>query len=44
MAPREVAPSETFTQKAKRELDLQLDEELEGTFPARDPLNSLVFQ
>ena len=28
---------ETFAQRAKRELDLQLDEELEGTFPASDP-------
>jgi len=28
---------ETFAQRKKRELDLQLDEELEGTFPASDP-------
>jgi hypothetical protein len=28
---------ETLAQRAKRELDLQLDEELEGTFPASDP-------
>lgn len=28
---------ETFSQRQKRELDLQLDAELEGTFPASDP-------
>jgi hypothetical protein len=28
---------DTFAQRAKRELDLQLDEELKGTFPASDP-------
>lgn len=28
---------ETFAQREKRELDLQLDRELEGTFPASDP-------
>ena len=28
---------ETFAQREKRELDLQLDEELKGTFPASDP-------
>ena len=33
----EMAAIETFAQRAKRELDLQLDEELEGTFPASDP-------
>ena len=32
-----MAARETFTQRKKRELDLQLDEELEGTFPASDP-------
>ena len=32
-----MAAIETFAQRAKRELDLQLDEELEGTFPASDP-------
>jgi hypothetical protein len=26
-----------FTQREKREIDRQLDEELEGTFPASDP-------
>ena len=31
-------PTETLKQQDKRELDLQLDEELEGTFPASDPL------
>ena len=29
---------ETLKQREKRKLDLQLDEELEGTFPASDPL------
>jgi len=33
----DMAAIETFAQRAKRELDLQLDEELEGTFPASDP-------
>jgi hypothetical protein len=32
-----MASRETFAQREKRELDLQLDEELEGTFPASDP-------
>jgi hypothetical protein len=32
-----MAARETFAQREKRELDLQLDEELEGTFPASDP-------
>jgi hypothetical protein len=32
-----MAARETFAQRKKRELDLQLDEELEGTFPASDP-------
>ncbi|WJR75654.1 hypothetical protein [Bradyrhizobium sp. NP1] len=32
-----MAAIETCEQRAKRELDLQLDEELEGTFPASDP-------
>jgi hypothetical protein len=31
-------PNETLKQRDKRKLDLQLDEELEGTFPASDPL------
>jgi hypothetical protein len=31
-------PKETLKQRDKRELDLQLDEELDGTFPASDPL------
>jgi hypothetical protein len=31
-------PKETLKQRDKRKLDLQLDEELEGTFPASDPL------
>ena len=34
---------ETFAQRKKRELDLQLDEELEGTFPASDPLKITRF-
>ena len=29
---------ETVKQRDKRKLDLQLDRELEGTFPASDPL------
>jgi hypothetical protein len=33
-----MAARETFAQREKRELDLQLDQELEGTFPASDPL------
>jgi hypothetical protein len=32
-----MAARETFARRKKRELDLQLDEELEGTFPASDP-------
>jgi hypothetical protein len=32
-----MAARETFAQRKKRELDLQLDKELEGTFPASDP-------
>jgi hypothetical protein len=28
---------ETFSEREKRELDRQLDEELEATFPASDP-------
>jgi len=32
-----MAARETFAQRKKRELDLQLDEELESTFPASDP-------
>jgi hypothetical protein len=32
-----MAARETFAQRKKREIDLQLDEELEGTFPASDP-------
>ena len=32
-----MAAKETFAQREKRELDHQLDEELEGTFPASDP-------
>ena len=27
----------TFAEREKREIDRQLDEELEGTFPASDP-------
>jgi hypothetical protein len=33
----DMAAIETVAQRAKRELDRQLDEELEGTFPASDP-------
>lgn len=32
-----MAAIESIAQRAKRELDLQLDEELQGTFPASDP-------
>ena len=32
-----MAARETFARRKKRELDLQLDEELESTFPASDP-------
>lgn len=39
----EMAAIETFTQRAKRELDLQLDEELQDTFPASDPLTITRF-
>jgi hypothetical protein len=35
---------DTFEQRAKRELDLQLDKELEGTFPASDQDYSLFHQ
>lgn len=31
-------PKETLQQRDKRKLDLQLEKELEGTFPASDPL------
>ena len=31
-------PKETLKQRDKRKLDLQLEKELEGTFPASDPL------
>jgi hypothetical protein len=33
-----MAAKETSAEREKRELDRQLDEELEGTFPASDPL------
>lgn len=33
-----MAARETFGKREKRALDLQLDEELKGTFPASDPL------
>lgn len=36
-------PNETVAQREKRELDLQLDEELEGTFPASDPPKIIRF-
>jgi hypothetical protein len=35
--------NETLKQRDKRKLDLQLDEELEGTFPASDPLKITRF-
>ena len=38
-----MAARETFGEREKRELDLQLDEELEGTFPASDPLKITRF-
>lgn len=34
---------ETGKQRGKRKLDLQLDRELEGTFPASDPLQITRF-
>jgi len=34
---------ETVKQRDKRKLDLQLDRELEGTFPASDPLKITRF-
>ena len=34
---------ETSAQREKRELDRQLDEELDGTFPASDPLKITRF-
>jgi hypothetical protein len=34
---------ETVKQRDKRKLDLQLDRELEGTFPASDPLTITRF-
>ena len=34
---------ETIKQRDKRRLDLQLDRELEGTFPASDPLKITRF-
>lgn len=33
----EMTAIETLAEREKRELDLQLDHELEGTFPASDP-------
>jgi hypothetical protein len=38
-----MAAKETSTERDKRELDRQLDEELEGTFPASDPLKITRF-
>jgi hypothetical protein len=32
-----MAARETFAQRKRRELDLELDKQLEGTFPASDP-------
>jgi len=32
-----VTARESFAQRKKREIDRQLNEELEGTFPASDP-------
>jgi hypothetical protein len=34
---------ETIKQQEKRQLDIQLDQELEGTFPASDPLKITRF-
>jgi hypothetical protein len=34
---------DTFAQRETRELDLRLDEELAGTFPASDPLKITRF-
>lgn len=34
---------ETLAEREKRKLDLQLDAELEGTFPASDPLKITRF-
>ena len=38
-----MAAKETSAEREKRELDRQLDEELEGTFPASDPLKITRF-
>jgi hypothetical protein len=38
-----MAAIETSAQRANRELDLQLDAELDGTFPASDPLKITRF-
>jgi hypothetical protein len=37
------AANETLSQDEKRQLDLRLDEELQGTFPASDPLKITRF-
>ena len=38
-----MAARDTSAQREKKELDRQLDEELEGTFPASDPLKITRF-
>jgi hypothetical protein len=40
---RHAMAKETVKQRDKRKLDLQLDRELEGTFPASDPLKITRF-
>ncbi|MGY3075081.1 hypothetical protein ACVWZZ_001452 [Bradyrhizobium sp. LM6.10] len=39
-----MAPTEACAQRTKSELDLQLNEELKGAFPASDPPKILAFQ
>jgi hypothetical protein len=38
-----MSAKDTFARRETRELDLRLDEELEGTFPASDPLKITRF-
>jgi hypothetical protein len=39
-----MAPTEACAQRTKSELDLQLNEELKGAFPASDPPKILAFK
>ena len=43
VARNAVAADETISQREQRQLDLRLDEELQGTFPASDPLKITRF-